>query len=576
VKLPESINDVTQVESESGEISSDIPESIPPTQPLLKKFPALRQPELPLTGEAAQPGESVPVTYFDGDYTAELEQRSRFHVGGGVHPAFQMWRVLYNTLMFVLDFLMMAAAVCVIFLLRPMTYHTLDGVSFPYRPWTVVLLMGFVWFLSLAVCSTYQRHVMAEGYDLYAKIVNTMIVDFAIVCTFAFLTRLEFPRTIMVVAPLLAGFFTAIERWLMRRLLHSYRRKGKMVYPTVIVGSPEGIEQTMQLLNENPALGYAPMAVCPIRMTKSGMTIPDWKGLSSDQFTDEASHKILRVLKFNSHLPQTARRMRAQVVLVADVLPRQSDTLNAFSLAVEASGMELSVSVGVADIGGHILRLHNTAASLPVLTSRLPQYTLVMRAVKRTMDIVLSGVAIIVAAIPMAVVAVLIKREDGGPVFYMQERIGLYGKKFKIFKFRSMRVDADKMDAKLANEMGTEHGILFKPKDDPRITHIGKFIRKTSIDEVPQFFNVFLGTMSLVGPRPQQQYEVDEYSTVYSTRLLVKPGLTGPWQVSGRSDLSQEQAERLDVDYVENWSLTTDIAILLKTVVAVAKGSGSY
>ncbi|MCI1983282.1 MAG: sugar transferase [Bifidobacteriaceae bacterium] len=478
--------------------------------------------------------------------------------------------------MVVLDLLMMAAACGFVFLVKPSTFSTLDGVRFPLDPLPLTVLMSLVWMLSLTVCGTYQRHVMAEGYDLYTKIVNSMVVDFAIVCTVSFLVGLDFPRTLMVVTPLAAGFLTIVERWLMRRMLHGYRRRGKMVYPTVIVGSPAGIEKTIALLGENPALGYAPIAVCPIKMTSSGVAIPDPQGLANGQLSDARSHKILRVLKFNSHLPQTARRLLAQVVLVADVLSRQSETLNAFSLAVEASGMELSVGVGVADTGGHVLRLHNTAASLPVLTSRLPQYTFIMRGVKRTMDIVLSSVAIIIAAIPMLIVAIMIKREDGGPVFYMQERIGLYGKKFKIFKFRSMRVDADKMDEELADEMGADHGILFKPKDDPRITKIGKFIRKTSIDEVPQFFNVFLGTMSLVGPRPQQQYEVDEYSTVYSTRLLVKPGLTGPWQVSGRSDLSQEQAERLDVDYVENWSLTTDIAILLKTVVAVLRGSGSY
>lgn len=176
----------------------------------------------------------------------------------------------------------------------------------------------------------------------------------------------------------------------------------------------------------------------------------------------------------------------------------------------------------------------------------------------------------------MAYVAFRVHHEDGGPAIYEQQRIGLYGRPFTLYKFRSMRVNADKEDKKLAQEMGAEHGILFKAKDDPRITKFGRFIRKTSLDEFPQFFNVFKGDMSLVGPRPQQQYEVDEYNALYSTRLLVKPGITGPWQVSGRSDLSQEESERLDVSYVENWSITGDIAILFKTVSAVLKGTGSY
>jgi lipopolysaccharide/colanic/teichoic acid biosynthesis glycosyltransferase len=124
--------------------------------------------------------------------------------------------------------------------------------------------------------------------------------------------------------------------------------------------------------------------------------------------------------------------------------------------------------------------------------------------------------------------------------------------------------------------MGAEHGVLFKAKNDPRITEFGKFIRKTSLDEFPQFFNVLKGDMSMVGPRPQQQYEVDQYESLYSTRLLVKPGITGPWQISGRSNLSQREAEQLDVSYIQDWSLTGDLAILFKTVGAVVKGTGSY
>jgi exopolysaccharide biosynthesis polyprenyl glycosylphosphotransferase len=523
-----------------------------------------------------EPFAPAPLSYFDGDYTAESPARQDFSVKGEEHSAFQLWRYVFNTALIILDSMMMAVACAVIFFVWPHALSTVTSSNSPVNPIGLLILMGAIWVVSLAICSTYQRHVRAEGYDLYAKIINAMIVDFAIICAAGFLLQLELPRTIIVGGPLLAGALTMVERWGMRRALHYCRRHGRMVYPTVVVGSPEGIKTTMALLKKNTGLGYAPMAVCPVKMGEDGRIYSDLRDLGDHEFVDERRHKILRVLKFNSHLPQTARRMRAQVVLVADVLPRQSETLNAFSLAVEASGMELSIGVKVADIGGHLLRLHNTASSLPVLTARLPQYTWLMRVAKRVFDIALSALGIIVSSPIMVATLICIKREDGGPVLYKQERIGLYGKKFHIYKFRSMRVDADKMDEELAGSLGESHGILFKPKDDPRITKVGKFIRKTSIDEIPQFFNVFLGSMSLVGPRPQQQYEVDEYSTVYSTRLLVKPGITGPWQVSGRSDLSQEQAERLDVDYVENWTVTTDIAILLKTVVAVVRGSGSY
>ena len=145
-----------------------------------------------------------------------------------------------------------------------------------------------------------------------------------------------------------------------------------------------------------------------------------------------------------------------------------------------------------------------------------------------------------------------------------------------MYKFRSMRTDADKIKAKLTKERGIEDRFVFKLKDDPRVTKIGHFIRKTSLDEFPQFFNVFKGDMSLVGPRPPLPEEVARYGMLYSTRLLVKPGITGPWQISGRSDLTQKQSEYADVSYIQDWSITGDIAILLKTVVAVFKGTGAY
>ena len=171
---------------------------------------------------------------------------------------------------------------------------------------------------------------------------------------------------------------------------------------------------------------------------------------------------------------------------------------------------------------------------------------------------------------------IAIKLDDGGPVFFSQTRIGLHGRPFKMYKFRSMVTNAEELKKKLAEENGQSDRFIFKMKDDPRITKIGHFIRKTSLDEFPQFFNVLKGDMSLVGPRPALPEEVARYGSLYSARLLVKPGITGPWQVSGRSDLSQEQSEYLDVSYIENWSITGDLAILAKTVLVVFRGTGSY
>lgn len=172
--------------------------------------------------------------------------------------------------------------------------------------------------------------------------------------------------------------------------------------------------------------------------------------------------------------------------------------------------------------------------------------------------------------------AIAIKLDDGGPVLFPQTRIGVHGQPFKMYTFRSMVTNAEVLKKKLAEENGQSDCFIFKMKDEPRIIRVGHFIRKTSLDEFPQFFNVLKGDLLLVGPRPALPEEVARYGSLYPARLLVKPGITGPWQVSGRSDLSREQSEYLDVFYIENWSITGDLDILAKTVLVVFRGTGSY
>jgi exopolysaccharide biosynthesis polyprenyl glycosylphosphotransferase len=187
--------------------------------------------------------------------------------------------------------------------------------------------------------------------------------------------------------------------------------------------------------------------------------------------------------------------------------------------------------------------------------------------VKRLCDIVFSAALLIVLSPLLLIIALLVKVTSKGPVFFKQERIGRGGVPFKIWKFRSMSNDAeDKLADVLKAEKGEDVGIMYKIKDDPRVTPLGKFLRKTSIDELPQFFNVLGGSMSVVGPRPQIAKEVSQYDSEYIRRLKIKPGVTGPWQVSGRNALSFDKSKSLDLDYVENWSIYGDLVICAKTV----------
>ena len=481
-----------------------------------------------------------------------------------------LWRYIYVAALVAVDVLVMLLSLVICFAFNPGAY---DTVTRAMPIWAFLLAYCVIGLLCLAFAGAYHRHVMAEGYELYTKLINAAIFTIVLASCVAFMLNLQLPRTALIIAPLVGLVCELVARWMMRCLLHHHRRRGECKYTTVIVGSSEGINRTLRLMRRNSALGYMPVAVCPIapdpRMDDAYVVTnfvadPDIEGADK-----------LRVLSFGSRFARTIERMGVQEVYIADVLSRDSKLLHAMSLAIESLGIELAISVSLADVGGHRLHLRNSAEQ-QVLIASLPQYRTTTYAIKRIIDIVLSAVALVVSSPIMLGVAIAIKLDDGGPVLFKQTRVGIHGKPFTMYKFRSMVTNAEEIKAKLAAESGQTDRFIFKLKDDPRITKVGKFIRKTSLDEFPQFFNVFKGDMSLVGPRPALPDEVARYGSLYSTRLLVKPGITGPWQVSGRSDLSQEQSEFLDVSYIENWSITGDLAILAKTVMVVFRGTGSY
>ena len=320
--------------------------------------------------------------------------------------------------------------------------------------------------------------------------------------------------------------------------------------------------------------GYEPVAVCPIEAdpaSKDAYVVTSYtpdaniegsSKLQGDSFQLGIPTYLQKASVYRKSMWLTCFRVIPKCCMVC--LLRWSRWVWNFALVVS-----------LADVSGHRLYLRNTTEQ-PVLLASLPQYTGAANVIKRLLDIIGSLCALIISSPILLGVAIAIKLDDGGPVFFSQTRIGLHGKPFKMYKFRSMVTNAEELKKKLAEETGQEDRFIFKMKDDPRITKVGHFIRKTSLDEFPQFYNVLKGDMSLVGPRPALPEEVARYGSLYSARLLVKPGITGPWQVSGRSDLSQEQSEYLDVSYIENWSIAGDLAILAKTVMVIFTGRGSY
>ncbi|KAB5636166.1 sugar transferase [Bifidobacterium adolescentis] len=506
-----------------------------------------------------------PMTFSNTPLPAEKEGHRR-----GKAESTPRWRFAFVASLIAIDLAVMLLSLTVSLVINGAAFDAIGDVM-PF--WLFLILFSLIWLLCLAFAGTYHRHVMADGYELYAKIINASLLTIISYCSLAFIFKLALPRTALIIAPVIAFFLDIIARWQMRQALHRHRSKGSCKYRTVVIGSSDGINKALQTMRNCMNWGYEPVAVCPIEADPASKDAYVVTSYTPDANIEGSSK--LKVIPFNSAFPRICESLGVQEVYVADVLSRDFEMLHGLSLAVESLGMELALAVSLADVSGHRLYLRNTTEQ-PVLLASLPQYTGAANVIKRLLDIIGSLCALIISSPILLGVAIAIKLDDGGPVFFSQTRIGLHGKPFKMYKFRSMVTNAEELKKKLAEETGQEDRFIFKMKDDPRITKVGHFIRKTSLDEFPQFYNVLKGDMSLVGPRPALPEEVARYGSLYSARLLVKPGITGPWQVSGRSDLSQEQSEYLDVSYIENWSIAGDLAILAKTVMVIFTGRGSY
>jgi exopolysaccharide biosynthesis polyprenyl glycosylphosphotransferase len=268
------------------------------------------------------------------------------------------------------------------------------------------------------------------------------------------------------------------------------------------------------------------------------------------------------------------RRMDADTIAVAGVTAVPSEALRRLSWELEGSGVDLVVAPAITDIAGPriVVRPMN---GLPVLHVGEPAFSGAQRVLKHGIEVMISALLLLVLFPLLLAVAVLIKLTTPGPVLFKQGRVGHGGRFFVMYKFRTMRcgAESERDNLSVLNELD---GPLFKLRSDPRVTPFGRWLRRYSVDELPQLWNVLMGSMSLVGPRPPLPEEVDAFPIDARRRLLVKPGITGLWQVSGRSDLSWEETLRLDLYYIDNWSVPYDLALLWRTVTAVLAGRGAY
>nr|WP_246325824.1 sugar transferase [Actinomycetospora corticicola] len=342
-------------------------------------------------------------------------------------------------------------------------------------------------------------------------------------------------------------------RGVARALLHRRRRRGIGLTGVLAVGSEESVEALVARTRRAPEHGWTVLAAC----TPAG--VGTCAGVPVVGDLDDVAERVHGV--------------GAEVVAVAAAPGWSGRRLHRLAWELEGTDLDLVVDPGLMEIAGP--RLHVTPVDgQPMIRLTQPTFRGAARVSKALLDRVVAVVAVVALAPVLLGVALAIRLDDHGPVFFRQERVGRRGRPFRMIKFRSMAVDAEAVRTSLRSD--DADGPLFKMRADPRVTRIGAVLRRYSLDELPQLLNVVGGSMSLVGPRPPLPSEVVEYADDARRRLLVRPGMTGLWQVSGRSDLSWEETVRLDLRYVENWSPGLDLHILARTVTAVLAGRGAY
>ncbi|MEU5142987.1 sugar transferase [Streptomyces sp. NPDC021139] len=418
---------------------------------------------------------------------------------------------------------------------------------------TWLLVLG-----ALAVSRSWVPAVLGQGAEEFRRLGRSLFMATVVLALGGIaLTSRNIKLWIFVAVPAIA-IVTMISRYALRVRLHRQRKEGRCLRPVLAAGSPDTVRDLIARTRRFPHLGWRVDAVC----TTLG------PGPEDDQLDG------VPVVGPLEHVAHHVRRDGYRVVAVTPDPHWSPHRLQRLAWNLEGSEAEMIVAPVLMEVAGP--RLHVDAVlGIPLLRVSMPTFTGGRRAVKAVADRLGAVILLTLFAPLMVFVALLILVDSRGGAFYRQRRVGKGGREFTILKFRTMVAGADRARAALADR-NEGAGLLFKLRRDPRVTRVGAVLRRYSIDELPQLFNVLTGSMSLVGPRPPLPEESAAYGPDIRRRLLVKPGLTGLWQISGRSDLPWEEAVRLDLRYVEDWSLALDAVILWKTLRAVVHGQGAY
>lgn len=424
------------------------------------------------------------------------------------------------------------------------------------------VLLPFAWVLAVSLGNGYERRFAGQaGAEEYRAVGRGLLYLFAGLSIVSFSADLRLSRGYIAVALGILTLGGLMARKVVRSRLEGRRQQGECLQATLVIGRADSVTSLVNSLSKDTSLGLRPIAACASDLEGGPLG---------------AGHELAGVPVVGEPLAAIAAvdALGIEAVAVAAHPDLAGGALRRFTWALEERGVDLVVSPGLLDVAGPrmSIRPSNDLSLLHIERPAALRRTVLL---KMVMDRTIATVLLMLLSPVFLVAAALIWLEDRGPVFYRQERVGLRGELFGILKFRSMRVGADKMIDELAGQ-DEGNAVLFKIRADPRITRVGQVLRRYSIDELPQLVNVVRGDMSLVGPRPPLPSEVMVYEPDAIRRLHVLPGMTGLWQVSGRSDLSWEESLKLDLRYVDNWSPVTDLWIMLRTVRAVFGHSGAY
>lgn len=429
-----------------------------------------------------------------------------------------------------------------------------------YGRWAVALVLPPAWIVAMLAHRSYDRTALGLGTEEYRRVLRGALALPALAAVAHFLfAHDEGLLHDMVMATVPAVAIALPGRYALRRRLHRRWARGRDQSATLLVGPSRGILELVAVLRRGGDQELHIAGVC----------------LSDPGNRAEIRKLGLPVLGGVGDMEYVVRAMGIGTVVVLPVPESDASVLRRMSWTAAVQGVDFLLAPVLTDVSASRLAVRPTHG-IPLVRIQPPNLARTSRLPKELLDRSLAAVLLAVLALPMLLIALIVRLDSTGPTLFRQKRVGRYGDHFTMLKFRTMRPDSEDLRAELAHLNENSDGLLFKVKQDPRITRVGSFLRRTSLDELPQLINVISGHMSLVGPRPPLPEEVEEYTPEVKRRLLVKPGLTGLWQVSGRSDLPWDEAVRLDLGYVDNWSLGLDLAILARTGSAVVRGTGAY